>query len=229
MSDKNKFEIEQVGTPKTVTYNRTTTQEVASDLSKFYNDIAVLDSKVQTKVNKISQEREEARRKVSLANKRLRRLEELGLTESPAYKATGGKYFSVKGKTQVEIQSLIREMDKFIEAKTSTVRGINAYSKEMAENTGVKYKNLKDLQQKIPVFFELSSKIEQYLRHVEDMASAIDYNQIWQSVNVYVKNHKIDLAQARGDVEGMVANISQAIKEYEETIPVSGEMFRLKK
>lgn len=229
MSDKNKFEIEQIGQPKTVTHNRTTTKEVIGDLNKFYSDIDKLDSTVQKKVNKISQEREEARRKVSLANKRLRRLEELGMTESPAYKATGGKYFSVKGKSQAEVQALIREMDKFIEAKTSTVRGINAYSKEMAANTGVKYKDLKDLQKKIPQFFELSSKIEQYLRNVEDMASAIDYNQIWQSVNVYVKDHKVDLSQAQGDIDGMVKNISQAIKEYEENITVSGEMFRLKK
>ena len=64
--------------------------------------------KAQEKAEKVFNERAEARRLVSLANKRMRRLEAAGMTENPAYKATGGKPFSVRGKTQTEIQRLLR-------------------------------------------------------------------------------------------------------------------------
>ena len=183
----------------------------------------------QKKAKKVFDERAEARRLVSLANKRLRRLEKAGMTENPAYKALNGKYFSVKGKTQAQIQSLIREMNKFIKAATSTVRGTNAYLKDMAKNTGVVYKNLTDLKKKAPKFFELASKTEQYLRNVEDMASAIDYNQIWQQVNIYVKDNKIDLSKAQGDIDGMIKHVATALKKFEETETVAGTTFRLKK
>lgn len=183
----------------------------------------------QKKAKKVFDERAKARRLVSLANKRLRRLEKAGMTENPAYKALNGKYFSVKGKTQAQIQSLIREMDKFVKAATSTVRGTNAYLKDMAKNTGVVYKNLTDLKKKAPKFFELASKTEQYLRNVEDMASAIDYNQIWQQVNIYVKDNKIDLSKAQGDIDGMIKHVATALKKFEETETVAGTTFRLKK
>ena len=183
----------------------------------------------QKKAKKVFDERAEARRLVSLANKRLRRLEKAGMTENPAYKALNGKYFSVKGKTQAQIQALIREMNKFINAATSTVRGTNAYLKDMAKNTGVVYKNLTDLKKKAPKFFELASKTEQYLRNVEDMASAIDYNQIWQQVNIYVKDNKIDLSKAQGDIDGMIKHVVIALKKFEETETVAGTTFRLKK
>lgn len=180
------------------------------------------------KADKVRAERKEASRMVSLANKRLRRLEEKGYTNSPAYKATDG-YFSVRGKNQAEVQKMMREMDKFINATTSTIRGTNAYAKEIAANTGVKYDNLKQLQKMIPKFFELSSKVEQYLRNVEDMASAIDYNQIWEQVNVYVQENKVDLSQAKGDIDGMIEHVANALKEYETTETVNNVTFRLKK
>ena len=181
------------------------------------------------KAEKVFDERAEARRLVSLANKRMKRLEEKGMTDNPAYKATGGKYFSVRGKSQAEVQHLLREIDKFINAKTSTVRGTNAYLKEMAANTGVVYDNLADLKKMTPKFFELSSKIEQYLRNVEDMASAIDYNQIWEQINVYVKENEVDLTKAQGDIDEMIKHVATALKKFEEKETVAGTTFRLKK
>ena len=99
----------------------------------------------------------------------------------------------------------------------------------MAENTGIAYDNLKELKEMTPKFFELSSKIEQYLRNVEDMASAIDYNQIWQQVNIYVKDNEIDLTQAQGNIDEMIKHVANALKKFEETETVAGTTFRLKK
>ena len=218
MSKKGKIEFEIL--------NKNPTDAAIDDIER--NKGKTL-TKAQQKAEQVFKERAEARRLVSLANKRMRRLEQKGMTDNPAYKATGGKYFSVRGKDQAEIQHLLRELDKFVNARTSTVRGTNAYLKEMAANTGVVYKNLTDLKKMTPKFFELSSKVEQYLRNVEDMASAIDYNQIWEQVNVYVKDNEIDLTKAQGDIDGMIKHVANALKKFEEKETVAGTTFRLKK
>ena len=227
MAKKDAIEIEILRQRKKTTYNDTI-EGTKRDIKKFYNDHKKVQKAFDEKAQKVFKERSEARRLVSLANKRLRRLEKKGYTNSPAYKATNG-YFSVRGKSQAEIQSLIRNMNKFIKAATSTIRGTNKYAKDLAKTTGVKYKNMRDLKKKIPKFFELSSKVEQYLRSAEDMASAIHYNQIWEQVNVYVKDNNIDLSKAEGDIDGMIKHISNALKKYEETNTVAGTTFRLKK
>lgn len=162
--------------------------------------------------------RDEARRKVSLANKRIRRLEEQGLTNSPAYQALvkGGQVrFSVKGKDFNELQSEVSKLDRFINAGTSTVRGIINHTKNLADITKFKYDKVGELKQSIDLFFELSSTIEQYLRSVHDMASAIGYQKIWESINVYIEKNKIDLSDGQTDIEQLISDISNAIVEEE--------------
>lgn len=173
---------------------------------------------IRPKVDKLKQLKSEANKLVSMANKRLRRLEKNDLTNTPAYQAylkNGGQYFSVKGKDYNQLQSELARLRHFIDSQTSTVTGVNNYLKEMANNTGIKYKNLSELRKKADSFFELSSKIEQYLRQVHDIASAIGYQKIWESINVYVKDNKLDLSQSNLDIDGMVKVISDAISEYD--------------
>lgn len=173
---------------------------------------------IRPKVDKLKQLKSEANKLVSMANKRLRRLEMNGLTNTPAYQAyikNGGQYFSVKGKDYNQLQSELARLRNFIDSQTSTVTGVNNYLKEMAKNTGIKYKNLSELRKKADSFFELSSKIEQYLRQVHDIASAIGYQKIWESINVYVKDNKLDLSQSNLDIDSMVKVISDAIQEYD--------------
>ncbi|WP_457816372.1 hypothetical protein, partial [Staphylococcus aureus] len=127
--------------------------------------------------------RKEASRLVSLANKRVQRLELNGLTDSPAYKAyiaSGGK-FGVRGKSHNELQQEVARLNRFINSTTSTIKGVNKTLKEMADNTGITYRDLKELRAKSSKFFELANKVEQYLRTVDDMASAIGYQKIWET------------------------------------------------
>lgn len=175
------------------------------------------------KERRIRQLRQEASRKAALANKRIERLERNNLTDTPAYKQfieSGGKKFGVAGKTYNEVQSELSRLNRFIESKTSTVRGANATLKEIAANTGIKYKNLAELRAKAPKFFELSSKVEQYLRNVEDMASAIGYQKIWEAINEYTKEARIDLTDSEVNLDNMIENVTKALKEYDE--PLSG-------
>ena len=178
-------------------------------------------SKAYGKEQKIKAYRNEANRLVSLANKRIRRLEKNGLQSSPAYQAylaNGGQPFSTKGKDYNQLQSEVSRLKRFIDSETSTVKGVNTYLKDIAKNTGIKYKNLTELREKADKFFELSSKIEQYLRQVEDIASAIGYQKIWESINVYVKDNRIDLSQTNLSIDEMVDTISKAIADFDNPI-----------
>ena len=167
------------------------------------------------KERQIVEYRKEASRLASMANKRVARLEANDLKDAPAYRGyieSGGK-FSVKGKTYNELQVEVARMRTFINANTSTIKGINKYLKEIADNTKIKYTNLKDLRAKAPKFFELSSKVQQYLRDVEDIASAIGYQKIWEAVNVYVKQSRVDLAGAELDIEKVSELIGREIAD----------------
>lgn len=158
--------------------------------------------------------RRETSRLASIANKRIARLEQNNLQSSPAYQkwiADGGQKFGVAGKDFNEVQAELARLRAFIDSKTSTIRGINANLREIAANTGIKYKNIADLKQKSERFFELSSKVEQYLRSVEDAASAIGYQKIWEAINQYVQATGVDLADGNAQIDSMVGIISDAL------------------
>lgn len=162
--------------------------------------------------------RKEVSRLASLANKRIQRLEDAKLTDSPAYQKwveNGGVKFGVKGKTYNQLQSEMARLNRFINAQTSTIRGINSNLKEMAANTGIKYGTLKELRSKAASFFELASKVEQYLRTVNDMASAIGYNKIWEVINEYVEKEKIDLSGAENNIDELSKMVSELIVQQQ--------------
>ena len=170
--------------------------------------------------------RKEVSKLASMANKRIERLEKSDLTSSPAYQRLvrdGNLKFSVKGKSHNELQRELSKLKSFLLAETSTVRGVNGVLKDIAKNTGIKYKNLKDLRNKADKFFELSSKVEQYLRSVEDIASAIGYQKIWEAVNEYVKKERIDLGNADNNIDNMVEMVTSALTNFE-----SGNLFTMK-
>lgn len=185
----------------------------------------VIKTKAQEKAERVRAFRREASRMASMANKRLQRLEKNGLKDSPAYKswlAHGGEKFGIRGKTYNEVQKEVARMRQFIDAESSTVRGVNRILKGMAKSTGMKYKNLKELHKSAGKFFDLASKIEQYLRTVEDMASAIGYQKIWESINVYIEREKVDLGSATVNVEQLTQQIVEAMQEYEKKERISG-------
>lgn len=155
----------------------------------------------------------EVSRLASMANKRLVRLEKNNLTETPAFQHwldyQGGVKFSVRGKDYNQLQQEMSRLQGFVNAKTSTIRGANQVLKDIAENTGIKYGSVKELQAKSKNFFELVSKVEQYLRQTENSASAIGYQKIWQAVNQYVSNEEVDLSSSDLDMEKAIAKIGE--------------------
>lgn len=190
-------------------------EKVSDSLGKIQNRVQ---DTVNDKAERIRAFRSEASRMASLANKRLDRLEKNDLQSSPAYRgylAQGGEKFSVRGKSYQQVQAEVARMRSFIDSNTSTVRGVNDYLKEIAANTGIKYKTLTELREKSAKFFELSAKIEEYLRTVDDMAAAISYDKIWQQINEYTESNRIDLRDSERSVDEMIEDVTQAIREFE--------------
>lgn len=176
---------------------------------------------IDDKVKRIQEFRREASRLSSIANKRIERLERNGLTDSPAYKRyikDGGARFGVKGKSFNQVQSETARLHRFINSQTSTIKGVNKVLKEMADNTGIKYKNLKELRAKAPKFFELSSKVEQYLTTVANMGAAIGYNKIWEAINEYTEVQGVDLSDGKLDIDEMVGAVTKALTEFEKPV-----------
>lgn len=174
------------------------------------------------KEKQVAEYRKEASRLASMANKRVARLEANDLRDAPAYKGyieSGGK-FSVKGKTYNQLQVEVARMRTFINANTSTIKGVNKYLKDIADNTKIKYKNLADLRAKSSKFFELSAKVQQYLRDLDNMASSIGYQKIWEAINVYVSNGNVDLAGAELDIDQVTEMIGRAISDEVTSITV---------
>lgn len=162
----------------------------------------------------------EISKKASMANKRLVRLRKNNMTSNPAYRQwvdyKGGVKFSVKGKSYNELQGELARVNNFIDSATSTVRGTNKYLKNLASNAGIKFNSVKELTDSSNAFFELASKVDDYLESANNSASAIGYQKIWSAINQYVKESDQTLTDASNDIGESVKNIVDLIGELEE-------------
>ncbi len=163
--------------------------------------------------------KKEVSRMASMANKRLKRLERNELTDLPAYQSWvkgGAIKFSVKGKDYNQLQAEFWRLKRFLDNKTSLVRGANQYLREIAENTGIKYNSLADLKVKSKEFFRLAEKVKEYYKMSELSALALDYQKIWEQINVQIKQGILDLT----GVESTEERLQRFIQELEKVAQV---------
>lgn len=148
--------------------------------------------------------------------KRMKRLENNNLTDSPAYKQylqNDVVHFSVKGKSVQELQSMYWQLKHLNDMKTGTVKGAQKVLKEIASNTGITYKNINDLNAKSKLFFDLASKAKDYLESMGETAKAIDYRAIWHDVNEIMKEDINSLDSALGDIENLTEDTFNDLSE----------------
>lgn len=164
---------------------------------------------------KLEQLKREIQRKANIAHKRLQRLEKNNLTQLPAYQQwvkDGKVRFGVRGKTYNELQAELARLNRFLDSKTSTVKEANKYLKDIAHITGVKYRSVKELPNKLEKFFQISEKVEEYLRLVEGSASAIGYHKLWEVVNEVVEVEGMELDRSELDMESTIQKVIEAIE-----------------
>ena len=158
--------------------------------------------------------RQEASRKVSMANKRLKRMEEQNLTMSPSYKKwldEGGQKFSVRGKTTQEVKAEVARLNKFLNQTTSTVRGTKKYLTNIASQVGIKnYDSYQSLNNQLKDFFEVSDRVREYLKNSKEIAVSIGYKKIWEEVNEYAETVGKDFASLNKDIVEIASSITHA-------------------
>lgn len=158
--------------------------------------------------------RKEVSRLSAIANKRIERLIARDWEDSPALRSlfeNGEVRFSVRGKSLTEVQKMTAQLTKFLRAETSTVRGAIADIKDIANITGVTYNSVKELKVKAKKFFELASKIKQYLKSQQDTAAALNYQKIWNQINQYTQEENIDLSAAEVSVDDLLAHVDEIL------------------
>ena len=158
--------------------------------------------------------RQEASRKVSMANKRLKRMEEQNLTMSPAYKKwveEGGQKFGVKGKSTQEVKAEVARLNKFLKQTTSTVRGTKKYLTNVASQVGiVNYNSFQSLNSQLKDFFEVSDKVREYLKNSKEVSVSIGYKKIWEQVNEYAETVGKEFNSLNRDIVEIAKSITQA-------------------
>lgn len=177
---------------------------------------------IENKEKRIKKYRAEVSRKAAIANKRLARLEKSDMSSSPAYQkwlSDGGQKFSVRGKSYNEVQSELARINTYLDSATSSITGAKKVVKEMMLNTGFKdpkFKDFKEIQKESKRFFEIASQIEQYMRTVEDRASSLGYQKIWQAINRYVQEVDSQILSSTSDIEDVSKRVIESLKVYEE-------------
>ena len=166
---------------------------------------------LKTEIEAIEREQKALRAQVShlasMANKRLDRLEKNELTSSPAYQKweqNGSHRFSVSGKSYSEVQSEYWRVKDFLEMRTSSVTGTKAVLQEIATNIGwgkIDFDNIALTQEQLSNFFAIANTVSQYLESVDESAAALDYQEIWNTINAAYQQGKIDFNNAELDAE----------------------------
>lgn len=158
--------------------------------------------------------RQEASRKVSMANKRLMRMEQQNLTMSPAFKKwveDGAQKFGIRGKSMEQVRVEVARLDKFLKQSTSTVRGTKKYMTNIANQVGVKqWGSFQSLNQQLEGFFEVAEKVQDYLKNSKEVAVSIGYKKIWEQVNEYAETVGKEFSSLNADVVEIANTILQA-------------------
>ena len=161
-------------------------------------------SKFKVFTEKEKKYRQEASRKVSMANKRLKRMEEQNLSMSPAYQKfidEGGQKFGIKGKNNAEVKAEVARLNKFLKQTTSTVRGTKKYLTNIANQVGIKdFDSFQSLNSQLKDFFEVADKVKEYLKNSQEISVSIGYKKIWEQVNEYAETVGSDLASLNDDI-----------------------------
>lgn len=176
---------------------------------------------LKTEIEAIEHEQKALRAQVShlasMANKRLDRLEKNELTSSPAYQKweqNGSHRFSVSGKSYSEVQSEYWRVKDFLEMRTSSVTGTKAVLQEIATNIGwgkIDFENIALTQTQLSNFFAIANTVSQYLDSVDESAAALDYQEIWNTINAAYQQGKIDFNNAELDAEQMQGIVSEML------------------
>lgn len=183
---------------------------------------ASLDKKARGMLREVEKQAKEAQQRIN-------KLTKAGFDTTPAMDKIlksndlindkGQITFSVKGKKYQDLQRTFYQLERFNRAQTSSVEGARKNLKVIMTNIGLEYKANKTAIQESTVFFEVASKIQQYLEAQENYGEALAYQRIWTAIRNEVEIGKITLNKAMDSEEiahEVLQQLNIVLREIEE-------------
>ena len=159
--------------------------------------------------------RREASRQASMANKRLKRLKEQDLTNTPAFKSwydDGGVKFGVRGKTKKEVQHEMARMKKFLNMQTSTVTGAKKNLENVANRINIyHWDNYKDLEKQISNYYSLQQKVLEFSSNIKEIGTSLNYEKVGEYVADYLRETNGEIRETGEEVLEITKNIMESI------------------
>lgn len=157
-------------------------------------------------------------RKIGIANKRIDRLSEQGLEDTPAMRnlrdVAGINRFSIKGyKGKNELRRLEGHLDKFIGRKTSTVTGVKNWQKGIADSLGVNYEKVSEIGNHLDKYLELLNKLTEYQKSQGGVEEGSERRVT--AIDKYIKENEIDMTKI--DPDDLVELVDDMMNEEEDT------------
>lgn len=161
--------------------------------------------------------KKEIHRKIGIANKRIDRLKEQGLENTPAYRnlveTSGTRRFSIKGhKSKNELRRLEAQLDQFIARKTSTVTGVKKWQKGIADSLGVNYEKVSEIGHNLDKYIDLLGKLTQLQRSRSGLEQGSDRRV--NAINKYIQESEINIGAV--DIDDLVQLVDDMMQEEEE-------------
>ena len=160
-------------------------------------------------------ERAEARRLVSMANKRIKRLEQQNLQDTPAYQSwynNGAVKFSVKGKSHKEVKREMARINKFLNHVTSTVTGAKKNLRDIANRIHITtWDNFEDLQKRISDYYEITNKILDLAKLTRNWAQTFDYEKVGEIVAEYMEEVNGQVTKSDEEILMLAKRVAKAV------------------
>lgn len=169
----------------------------------------------------------EVSRMAQIVNKRMIRLEQAEMEFIPVmqmFEKDGRPHFGVRGKSYNELQSEYWQLKRYMDAKTGTVRQARAYAQDVLNRIGagdkIKGATVDQMNSYMKNLFDVTAKIQEYLKTTEQSALALDYQKIWNMVSAYFDGQGVDIANLF-DNEQTAVQITNLMEMYK---PVENNM-----
>lgn len=156
-------------------------------------------------------------KKISMANKRYKRLKEAGWN-TPAIDAMGDKKFhNGRNMSYREMQKEERRVNNFLKAKTSSKTGVRKTVSRMMKNTGMdkkaKTKDLLKNTKTMNKYFKVYGKMQEYDR-VKGVGRS--YQSSFKSITSYFENHGTG-----GSVDSVLDGVMSSLNTGSDTSGIS--------
>lgn len=168
---------------------------------------------------------------IKRANQRILRLEQQGLTSSPAYQKVtqmlddvSKPRFGVRGKSLEDLQDDRVKLNNFLEYKTSTIGGTKEQLQRFAKQMQRPYAaDATRLYSEASGFFRIANKITEYIRSSSSHAH-IDSDVLFRGISRAIDLGVIDLTSSDLDLSQIEEIIGLAIDSS--SMPGTGDIFR---